>query len=116
MDRALTRLSGFILTSSSSRSHSLYSHVEGVLFLLIGWMPVAWALSGVVLTAVGLDGSYDVLQSIIFLFITKVVETTFKMPWLAWSTFVIEERHGFNNQVQSLLLPLLLLRQILSLV
>lgn len=40
--------------------------------------------------------------SIVFALITSIVKTIEGIPWSLYSTFVIEERHGFNKQTLSL--------------
>lgn len=42
--------------------------------------------------------SNEIVQSIVFTFITSVVSTLLGLPFSIYSTFVIEERHGFNKQ------------------
>ena len=42
----------------------------------------------------------QILHSISFLLLVMIVGDIMGLPWELYQTFVIEERHGFNKQVQ----------------
>lgn len=41
----------------------------------------------------------QILQSVVFLFLSEVYSAITGFPWTLYFTFVLEERHGFNKQV-----------------
>ena len=43
----------------------------------------------------------QVTQSLVFLLFTEFYSTVTGLPWTVYYTFVLEERHGFNKQVNS---------------
>lgn len=65
-------------------------------------LPYFWKLSGQLLS-IAYESSQpsltkEILQSIVFIFITSVLSTLINLPQSIYSTFVIEEKHGFNKQ------------------
>eukprot|EP00898_Chlorokybus_atmophyticus_P002787 jgi/Chlat1/3509/Chrsp23S03792 len=82
--------------SRLSIAHEAYSLVENI--VLIYYLPHLWNLSASVLARFGYTGYHEVLQSVVFLGITQVLETISELPWSVYSTFVVEQRHGFNKQ------------------
>lgn len=44
----------------------------------------------------------EYVVSIVFALITSVIKSVEAIPWSLYSTFVIEERHGFNKQTLGL--------------
>ncbi|XP_013399811.1 CAAX prenyl protease 1 homolog [Lingula anatina] len=75
----------------------LYSQLETTVILLCGALPIVWHASGILLTKVGLGEEYEILQSIVFMFLCMMWSTITGLPWSLYGTFVIEERHGFNK-------------------
>ena len=43
--------------------------------------------------------SYQLLQSMVFIELALVYSTLTSLPWSIYSTFILEDRHGFNQQV-----------------
>uniref|UniRef100_H3ACS3 CAAX prenyl protease n=1 Tax=Latimeria chalumnae TaxID=7897 RepID=H3ACS3_LATCH len=65
----------------------LYSEIEGTRTSghLTGWA--------------GLGPEYEISQSLAFLLLATLFSAVTGLPWSLYSTFVIEEKHGFNQQV-----------------
>lgn len=61
-----------------------------------GYYPYVWRLSGVILERMGLE-SGEIAQSIVWVLVLSLISTCMSLPWSLYSTFVIEERHGFNK-------------------
>ncbi|CAB4016059.1 CAAX prenyl protease 1 homolog [Paramuricea clavata] len=78
--------------------NSMYSQIETTLVLLFGGIPLLWWLAGKVLHRFGYDESYEILQSMVFAILGSIYSLITGIPWAIYSTFVIEERHGFNKQ------------------
>ncbi|DAZ97407.1 TPA: hypothetical protein N0F65_011291, partial [Lagenidium giganteum] len=79
-----------------------YNQLEATAFLLLGYLPYMWTVSGTALTALGLDASNEIYRAIMLLTLTMVRDTIFGLPFSLYSTFVIEARHGFNKQTLKL--------------
>lgn len=77
---------------------SLYSQLEGTIILLLNGFPLLWAASGALNIMIGYDESHEIKQSMLFIMLCMVISTITSLPWSLYSTFVIEERHGFNKQ------------------
>lgn len=76
---------------------SFFSQVESTLILLLGGFPALWSLGGTVLARIGLPQG-EIMQSIAFILLSIIYSTITSQPWSLYSTFVVEERHGFNKQ------------------
>lgn len=77
---------------------SLYGQVESTLILVYGGIPVLWSCSEAALMHFGLDRSHEIKQSVMFVIYATVFSTITSLPWSLYSTFVLEEKHGFNKQ------------------
>ncbi|KAI9320493.1 peptidase family M48-domain-containing protein [Dichotomocladium elegans] len=90
-----------------------YKQLELILFLNYDALPYLWDLSGrLLLRYAGYDSKYEILQSIIFVIIYSLISTASSLPFSLYSTFVIEERHGFNKQTLGLFFTDLLKSQL----
>ncbi|KAK2843787.1 hypothetical protein Q7C36_012002 [Tachysurus vachellii] len=76
----------------------LYSETEGTLILLLGGIPFLWKISESLTGRIGLGPEYEISQSLVFLMIATLFSAITGLPWSLYSTFVIEEKHGFNQQ------------------
>ncbi|KAK7500099.1 hypothetical protein BaRGS_00008646 [Batillaria attramentaria] len=76
----------------------LYSQIESTIILLLGGLPYLWAKSGQICARYGLGPDYEITQSVVFTVLAMLFSTVTSLPWSVYSTFVIEERHGFNKQ------------------
>ena len=78
--------------------------VESLILLLAGWLPYIWDLS----TSFALRSGYagdegtiwqEFIITSIFVCILIVHDTVISLPFGLYSTFVVEEKHGFNKSV-----------------
>lgn len=76
----------------------LYSETEGTLILLLGGIPFLWKLSGVLIGRAGFGPEYEITQSLAFLLLATLFSAVTGMPWSIYNTFIVEEKHGFNQQ------------------
>lgn len=76
----------------------LYSEFEGTLILLLGGIPFLWKLSGHLTAHFGFGPEYEISQSLVFLMLATLFSAFTGLPWSLYNTFVIEEKHGFNQQ------------------
>ncbi|KAJ3190245.1 CAAX prenyl protease 1 [Gaertneriomyces sp. JEL0708] len=77
-----------------------FDQVETALILSYDVWPYLWNLSGIALGRLGYpaDQSHEIFQSIIFVIFMTIISMSLSLPFSLYSTFVIEERHGFNKQ------------------
>uniref|UniRef100_A0A672ZV31 CAAX prenyl protease n=1 Tax=Sphaeramia orbicularis TaxID=375764 RepID=A0A672ZV31_9TELE len=80
----------------------LYSETEGTLILLLGGIPFLWGVAGSVTARFGFSSEYEITQSLVFLTLATLFSAFTGLPWSLYNTFVIEEKHGFNQQVHGL--------------
>merc|ERR1719422_1000241 len=58
-----------------------------------------WDLAGSTMTSLGYDVSNnEIIMSLLFTFYMSIFSTITGLPFSIYSTFVVEERHGFNKQ------------------
>lgn len=83
----------------------IYGEVQSTITIIYFLLPYFWATSGDVMKSFGFSNSstieWEIFQSIVFQFLTSLVSSLIGLPLSIYSTFVIEERHGFNKQTAS---------------
>nr|AAK48913.1 Afc1 protein [Physarum polycephalum] len=81
--------------------HDFFDFVQNILVLVCGVLPYLWGVSAVPLRKFGYEDS-EVLHSCVFVVLLILLSSIISMPFELYSTFVIEERHGFNKQTLGL--------------
>lgn len=61
-------------------------------------MPKLWETSVAVAAVLGYSRSHEVLITIIYNLLDAGKDTLLAIPFSLYSTFVVEQRHGFNKQ------------------
>ena len=85
---------------------SSFMFLEGFALILMGWLPYIWDLSLFLINKFGLvtaDTSIfwkEVLATTAFMFLISLHDTVISLPFSLYSTFVVEEKHGFNKTVR----------------
>ncbi|KAG0746123.1 hypothetical protein G6F57_002971 [Rhizopus arrhizus] len=80
-----------------------YKQFETLLMLQYDGLPFIWDLSGNILYKIsGYGTDYEILHSLVFLALFTLISTVTSIPFNLYSTFVVEQRHGFNNQTLGL--------------
>ncbi|KAK4808980.1 hypothetical protein QYF61_015214 [Mycteria americana] len=69
-----------------------------LMILLCGGIPFLWNLSGQISGRAGFGPEYEIVQSLVFLLLATLFSAMTGLPWSLYNTFVIEEKHGFNQQ------------------
>ncbi|KAI9356545.1 peptidase family M48-domain-containing protein [Zopfochytrium polystomum] len=95
---------------------SAFTQIQNTLLIVLDALPSLWAISGDLLVKAGLLGERDILRSVLFVLIMVLGMTVLQIPFSLYSTFVIEERHGFNKQTIALFLSDLLKELLLTVV
>lgn len=89
---------------------SAYSTFEGILFVLLGFLPYMWDTSCYIAktylnyttTTDDDETNNEIKISLLFLGITTIIGLATSLPFELYSTFRIEKRHGFNKTTMSL--------------
>ncbi|KAI9019524.1 peptidase family M48-domain-containing protein [Phycomyces nitens] len=80
-----------------------YKQAETIAMLGLDFLPFIWDFSGrLMLSVAGYGPEYEIVQSIVFTILFSTISTLTSMPFSLYSTFVIEQRHGFNKQTLGL--------------
>lgn len=69
------------------------------LILLLGGIPFLWGIAGTVIARFRFSSEFEITQSLVFLTLATLFSALTGLPWSLYNTFVIEEKHGFNQQV-----------------
>ncbi|PVD28913.1 hypothetical protein C0Q70_11508 [Pomacea canaliculata] len=77
---------------------NLYSQLESTVILLLGGLPFLWAASGHIIAKFGYGPEHEIIQSLVFTLLSMLFSTVTSTPWTIYNTFVIEQKHGFNQQ------------------
>jgi hypothetical protein len=91
-------------------AHSIYSTAETLYLITAGWLPRIWVFAGQLLAAVSERAggrwpgwaSGELSQTVVFMLVLFLGNTILELPWGVYSTFVVEQRHGFNKQTPGL--------------
>lgn len=84
--------------STFSFAHDLFKQLEFVVIIIVGAIPYAWNVAGNVTAHFGYETEYEITQSVVFLVVMLMYSEIVGLPWSVYSTFVLEEKHGFNKQ------------------
>lgn len=96
-------------TYEKARLYSLdksnFGLIEGVFnqvlstgIMLCGGFPALWNFSGKVIQHFGFSEDAEITQTIAFVVLGSVFNTVLSLPWTAYFTFKVEQKHGFNQQ------------------
>ncbi|KAI9308286.1 peptidase family M48-domain-containing protein [Cunninghamella echinulata] len=97
--------------------HDFIKHIEALLFLYYNGMAWFWYTSGSLLETYGGYGpEHQILQSLVFSVLFNWFSTLTSLPFSLYSTFVIEQKHGFNNQTIGLFFSDLVKNQLVMMV
>jgi len=80
----------------------LYSQILETGMITLGAFPWAWNVAGSLLAKFGYGPEYEITHSITFGTILFLLTSIPNIPVSAYSTFVLEEKHGFNKMTPGL--------------
>ncbi|XP_005100140.1 CAAX prenyl protease 1 homolog [Aplysia californica] len=83
--------------SSFGLFSSVFHQFESTFILLFGGFPFLWNLGKSILISLNMPQG-EIMQSMAFIVLGIIYSTFSSLPWSLYSTFVIEEKHGFNKQ------------------
>jgi CAAX prenyl protease N-terminal, five membrane helices len=84
--------------------HGVWNIALDVWFLAANMLPLFWGLASQLVARYGFDTAAEIQTSVVFCLMFGAIPMLLDIPWSLYSTFVIEERHGFNKQTPSLFL------------
>ena len=78
---------------------SLYGQAQNLAFVYYDALPRIWALTGLWLPQI-LPAKYagEIAHTLLFFFVFNIISTVLNLPISYYSTFVLEEKFGFNKQ------------------
>ncbi|EYC09449.1 hypothetical protein Y032_0060g3123 [Ancylostoma ceylanicum] len=68
-------------------AYELFNQIWTTVLFTSGWLPWLWEVSSAL-----------PLQSITFLILKLVLDSSIELPWEMYSNLVVEQKHGFNKQ------------------
>jgi len=71
--------------------------IETILIFKFNLLPLLWSFSESILIKFGYNSEYEILHSLIFIGLFKIINDIINLPQDLYNTFVIEAKHGFNN-------------------
>ncbi|KAJ5907425.1 CaaX prenyl protease Ste24 [Penicillium taxi] len=95
----------------------LYGQIQNLAFIYGDILPKLWSVSGVLL-AQYLPSKFqgEITQTLVFVFGFSLISTIISLPVSYYSTFVLEEKFGFNKQTVKLWVTDIIKGQILGIV
>lgn len=82
---------------------ALYGQVQNLAVIYGDFLPKIWALTGVWLARYAPTRfSGEISHTLIFFFTFNIIQTILSLPTSYYSTFVLEEKFGFNKQTRTL--------------
>lgn len=87
---------------------SVILFVEGMLLIIMGYLPWAWdtAATGAINVGILTESSSvlytEIVITFIFILILTIHDTVLSLPFSLFKNFVIEENHGFNKSTMYL--------------
>lgn len=84
--------------SSFGFYNGIFSQFETTIILLVGGIPFLWNISGKLIAKYGYGEEHEIIQTLVFTILASIYSVITSFPWSLYSTFVIEEKHGFNKQ------------------
>ena len=88
---------------------NLLTTAISILLLATLYMPKLWSASSALAARFGYDRSHEVLITVIYNLLDSGKDLLLGLPFSWYSTFVVEERHGFNKQTTGLFVKDLLI-------
>jgi len=98
-DETFTKARLYALDKSNFGAvQGIFSQVLSTVLMLYFAFKFLWDVSGNVLADFGFQRSDEIYRSIVFVFLSNIFSTIIGLPFSIYSTFVLEEKHGFNQQ------------------
>jgi len=76
----------------------IFSQLLSTALMLVFAFKYLWDKSGDVIEDLGMQKTDEIYRSMMFIFLMNIFNTIIGLPFSIYSTFVLEEKHGFNQQ------------------
>lgn len=73
---------------------------------MLGGIPALWRIGGELVKKLGYMGDSEIPQTLMFVSVGSLISFVLGLPWSAYFTFKVEQKHGFNKQVKLNIFPL----------
>ena len=80
----------------------LFNQALETWLLVYFYLPWLWALSEAVVARFAHEGRHELKVSVVFFLLDSLKDLVLGIPWSLYGTFVIEQRHGFNQSTKML--------------
>ncbi|EGD96703.1 CaaX prenyl protease [Trichophyton tonsurans CBS 112818] len=95
----------------------LYSQIQNLAFIYGDVLPKLWGATGLLLAKYAPEGFRgEITHTLLFVFAFNIITTILSLPTSYYSTFVLEEKFGFNKQTVKLWIMDMLKGQMLTVV
>lgn len=84
--------------SSFGLIEGAFSQVLSTGVMVYGGIPALWAASGHIIGWLGFSSDAEISQTVAFVSLGSLISTVVHLPWSAYFTFKVEQKHGFNKQ------------------
>lgn len=84
--------------SSFGLIEGAFNQVLSTGVMVCGGIPALWSLSGTILEWLGFSTESEIAQTVVFVSAGSLISTIIGLPWAAYFTFKVEQKHGFNKQ------------------
>lgn len=113
-DEEFTKAQAYGLDKSSfGFIHGFFEQCQTLGILFYGALPWLWSYSGTLLADQGYGPEYEIVHSLVFMWLWNLFSTVVDLPFGLYKTFVLEEKHGFNKQTFALYVTDMLKTQLL---
>ncbi len=82
--------------------HGVWSICFDIYLLSSDWLPQLWAVAAGMVGRHGFAAAPEIQTSVVFVVIFSAIPLVLETPWSLYSTFRLEEKHGFNKQTVDL--------------
>ena len=79
----------------------LFSQIELTCILYFGLLSKSWIFVTGIFSSFGFDSTYEILNSVSWLFLLNIIFTFSHQPWILYKVFILEQTHGFNKMTLS---------------
>ncbi|DAA75274.1 TPA_exp: Uncharacterized protein A8136_2025 [Trichophyton benhamiae CBS 112371] len=95
----------------------LYSQIQNLAFIYGDVLPKIWGATGLLLAKYAPEGFRgEITHTLLFVFVFNIITTILSLPTSYYSTFVLEEKFGFNKQTVKLWVMDMLKGQMLTVI
>jgi STE24 endopeptidase len=118
MQKDAPKFQAYGLTKSSfGLIKSFWSLFQDNTLLFLGIYPYLWDFStNIAINKFGFQSEDEIMISLIFVGIQMIMDIFMSLPWSLYSTFVVEEKHGFNKTTPGLFFKDLLISTSLTII